>query len=69
MYDVGLREAKINTYDIGTCEGMKQVALINEEARHKQINLLVCVRSNPFVKIHIEMLENLKAHLPKQNSE
>ena len=37
MYDVGLREAKINTYDIGTCEGMKQVALINEEARHKQI--------------------------------
>lgn len=37
MYDIGLREAKINTYDIGTCEGMKQVALINEEARHAQI--------------------------------
>lgn len=37
MYEIGLREAKINTYDIGTCEGMKQVALMNEEARHKQI--------------------------------
>lgn len=37
MYEIGLREAKINTYDIGTCEGMKQVALMNEEARHRQI--------------------------------
>lgn len=37
MYEIGLWDAKINTYDIGTCEGMKQVALLNEEARHKQI--------------------------------
>lgn len=37
MFEIGLWDAKINTYDIGTCEGMKQVALINEEARHKQI--------------------------------
>lgn len=37
MYEIGLRDAKINTYDIGTCDGMKQVALMNEEARHKQI--------------------------------
>lgn len=37
LVEIGLREAKINTYDIGTCEGMKQVALINEECRHKQI--------------------------------
>ena len=37
MYEIGLWEAKINTYDIGTCEGMKQVALMNEEARHRQI--------------------------------
>ena len=37
LVSIGLREAKINTYDIGTCEGMRQVALINEECRHKQI--------------------------------
>lgn len=37
MYEIGLWDAKINTYDIGTCEGMKQVALMNEEARHRQI--------------------------------
>ena len=37
MFEIGLWDAKINTYDIGTCEGMKQVAMINEEARHKQI--------------------------------
>ena len=37
LVQIGLRDAKINTYDIGTCEGMKQVALINEECRHKQI--------------------------------
>ena len=37
LVNIGLREAKINTYDIGTSEGMKQVALINEECRHKQI--------------------------------
>ena len=37
MYEIGLWDAKINTYDIGTCEGMKQVALMNEEVRHRQI--------------------------------
>lgn len=57
LVQIGLREAKINTYDIGTCEGMRQVALINEECRHKQINYIVCVRSDPFVKIRIELLE------------
>ena len=35
--EIGLREAKINSFDIGTCEGMKQVAEISEAARHKQI--------------------------------
>ena len=37
LMEIGLREAKINSFDIGTCEGMKQVAEISEAARHKQI--------------------------------
>lgn len=37
LTEMGLRSAKINTFDIGTCEGMRQVAEINEEARHKRI--------------------------------
>lgn len=37
LRDIGFREAEINTFDIGTCEGMRQVAEISEEARHKQI--------------------------------
>lgn len=31
------RDAKINAFDIGTCEGMMQVAYISEKARHDQI--------------------------------
>lgn len=37
LREIGFREAEINTFDIGTCEGMRQVAEISEEARHKQI--------------------------------
>lgn len=37
LMEIGLREAKINSFDIGTCEGMRQVAEISEAARHKQI--------------------------------
>jgi hypothetical protein len=37
LEQIGLRDAKINTFDIGTCEGMRQIAMISEEARHKQI--------------------------------
>ena len=37
LTELGLRSAKINTFDIGTCEGMRQVAEISEEARHKRI--------------------------------
>ena len=37
LNEIGFREAKINTFDIGSCEGMRQVAEISEEARHKQI--------------------------------
>ena len=37
LTEIGLRSAKINTFDIGSCEGMRQVAEISEEARHKRI--------------------------------
>lgn len=40
---IGFRNSKINTFDYGTCMGMRQVAEISEEARHKQIKILVCV--------------------------
>lgn len=35
--EIGFRAAKINTFDIETCEGMKQVAELSEKARHSQI--------------------------------
>lgn len=34
---IGLRSAEINTFDVGTCQGMMQVAEISERARHQQI--------------------------------
>lgn len=37
LSEIGYRDAKINTFDISTCEGMRQVAELSEEARHKQI--------------------------------
>ena len=37
LSEIGFRNAKINTFDIGTCEGMRQVAEISEAARHKRI--------------------------------
>ena len=37
LSEIGFRNAKINTFDIGTCEGMRQVAEISEEARHKRL--------------------------------
>lgn len=37
LEQIGLRDASINTFDIGTCEGMRQIAEISEEARHKTI--------------------------------
>lgn len=37
LNEIGFRDAKINTFDIGSCEGMMQVALISETARHNQI--------------------------------
>lgn len=58
LVDLGLREAKINTYDIGTCEGMKQVALINEECRHKQIGYDENI-AQEIKDIKVELVEKL----------
>lgn len=37
LREIGFRDAAVNAFDIGSCEGMKQVAEISEAARHKQI--------------------------------
>ena len=58
LVNIGLREAKINTYDIGTCEGMKQVALINEECRHKQIGYDENI-AQEIKDIKVELVERL----------
>ena len=58
LVSIGLREAKINTYDIGTCEGMKQVALINEECRHKQIGYDENI-AQEIKDIKVELVERL----------
>ena len=58
LVSIGLREAKINTYDIGTCEGMKQVALINEECRHKQIGYDENI-AQEIKDIKVELVEKL----------
>lgn len=58
LVGIGLREAKINTYDIGTCEGMRQVALINEECRHKQIGYDENI-AQEIKDIKVELVEKL----------
>ena len=58
LFEMGLREAKINTYDIGTCEGMRQVALINEECRHKQIGYDENI-AQEIKDIKVELVEKL----------
>lgn len=34
-----LREGKVNAFDVGTCEGMRQIAEISEAARAKQLGM------------------------------
>ena len=34
-----LREGRVNAFDVGTCEGMKQIAEISEAARAKQLGM------------------------------
>lgn len=58
MYEIGLWDAKINTYDIGTCEGMQQVAYLNEEARHKQIGYDDSI-AQEIKDIKVELVERL----------
>lgn len=58
LVGIGLREAKINTYEIGTCEGMRQVALINEECRHKQIGYDENI-AQEIKDIKVELVEKL----------
>lgn len=58
LAEIGFRDAKINTFDIGTCEGMRQVALISEEARHKQIGYDENI-AQEIKDIKVELVETL----------
>ena len=53
-----MRDAKINTFDIGTCEGMRQVAEISEAARHKQIGYDENI-AQEIKDIKVELVERL----------
>ena len=55
---IGLRSAEINAFDIGTCEGMKQVAEISEAARHKQIGYDEQI-ANEIKDIKVQLVEEL----------
>lgn len=58
LTELGFRDAKINTFDIGSCEGMKQVALISEEARHRQIGYDENI-AKEIKDIKVELVEKL----------
>lgn len=58
LTELGLWEAKINSFDIGVCEGMRQVAEISEEARHKQIGYDENI-AHEIKDIKVELVENL----------
>lgn len=66
LKEKGLRSAEINTFDIGTCEGMRQVAEISEEARHKQIgydeNIAKEIRD-----IKVELVESMTRERDEAN--
>lgn len=53
-----MRDAKINAFDIGTCEGMRQVAEISEAARHKQIGYDENI-AQEIKDIKVELVERL----------
>lgn len=58
LTEIGLRDAKINSFDIGTCEGMRQVAEISEAARHKQIGYDENI-AQEIKDIKVELVEKL----------
>lgn len=64
LTEIGLRDAKINSFDIGTCEGMKQVAEISEAARHKQIGYDENI-AQEIKDIKVELVEKLSKERDK----
>lgn len=64
LTEIGLREAKINSFDIGTCEGMMQVAEISEAARHKQIGYDENI-AQEIKDIKVELVERLSKERDK----
>lgn len=59
---IGFRSSKINAFDYGTCMGMKQVAELSEEARHKQIGYDENI-AQEIKDIKVELVENLQREL------
>ena len=58
LEEIGFRDAKINTFDYETCEGMRQVAELSEEARHKQIGYDDAI-AQEIKDIKVDLVENL----------
>lgn len=58
LRELGLREQKINSFDIGTCQGMRQVAEISEAARHMQIGYDENI-AQEIKDIKVELVEGL----------
>ena len=61
---IGLRSAEINTFDVGTCQGMMQVAEISERARHMQIGFDENVM-NEISNIRRELVDSLQKERDK----
>lgn len=58
LTEIGYRDAKVNTFDVGTCEGMKQVAELSEKARHAQIGYDENI-AQEIKDIKVELVETL----------
>ena len=64
LTEIGLRDAKINSFDVGTCQGMLQVAEISETARHKQIGYDENI-AQEIKDIKVELVEKLSRERDK----
>lgn len=64
LTEIGLRDAKINSFDVGTCQGMMQVAEISEAARHKQIGYDENI-AQEIKDIKVELVERLSKERDK----
>lgn len=58
LNEIGFRNAKVNTFDYETCEGMRQVAELSEAARHKQIGYDENI-AQEIKDIKVELVESL----------